>query len=175
MPYLTWAKLLNMTRCELEKWRRLARPRAFPYVAVIDVAHSCNLRCPYCPTGAGRKSGRGRRMIDPLLVTKTLDELDKYLLSAVMYNWGEPLLHPQLPGIVRIIHERRIFTAISTNLSISNKEALAELCEASLDHLTVSLSGATQEVYARYHGHGDLALVLENIRYLASYKKRNRL
>lgn len=172
---MTPAKLLNGIRCEWEKWRRVVRPRAFPYVAVIDVANLCNLRCPYCPTGARRKSGRAERMIDPLLVNRMLDELGKYLISVNLYNWGEPLLHPQIVEIVRMIHNRRIFTKISTNLNTYNKDTLVELCEAGLDYLTVSFSGASQEVYEQYHRRGKLDVVLENIRYVTAYKKKNHL
>jgi len=175
MPYLTSAKLLNVIRCEMEKWRRVVRPRAFPYVAVLGIANICNLSCPYCPTGARRKSGRTERMIDPLLVKKMLDELDKYLISVNLYNWGEPLLHPQIAEIVRMIHNRRIFTKISTNLNTYNREVLIELCEAGLDYLMVSFSGASQEVYEQYHRRGNLDVVLENIRYLTDYKRRNNL
>ena len=175
MPHLTLAKLLNLIRCEMEKWRRVVRPRAYPYMAVIDTGNTCNLRCPYCPTGATHKSGRAERMIDTLLVKKLLDELDKYLIMVDLYNWGEPLLHPQIVEIVRMIHNRRIFVKISTNLNTYNKETLLELCEAGLDYLMVSLSGASQEVYEQYHRRGNLAVVLENIRYLTAFKRRNNL
>jgi organic radical activating enzyme len=174
-PYLTPAKLVNVLRSESEKWFRVVRPRAFPYVAVADVANLCNLQCPYCPTGARRSSGRARKLIDPLLLKKMLDELDKYLLSVNLFNWGEPLLHPQISDMVRMIHARRIFTQISTNLNTSHRETLAELCEAGLDYLTVSVAGATQEVYEQYHCGGNLQLVLENIRYLTAFKRRHRL
>jgi hypothetical protein len=39
MPYMTPVKLLNVIRGEQEKWRRVVRPQAFPYLAVIDVAN----------------------------------------------------------------------------------------------------------------------------------------
>jgi organic radical activating enzyme len=175
LPYMTPAKLLNVIRCEREKWRREVRPQAFPYLAVIDVANLCNLSCPYCPTGARRKSGRTERLIDPLLVNRMLDELDKYLISVNLYNWGEPLLHPQIAAMVRMIHNRRIFTKISTNLNTDKKEVLADLCDAGLDYLTVSFSGASQEVYEHYHRGGNLDVVWENIRYLTAYKKKNNL
>jgi organic radical activating enzyme len=172
---MTPVKLLNVIRGEREKWRGVVRPHAFPYLAVIDVANICNLRCPYCPTGARRKSGRAESLIDPLLVKRMLDELDKYLISVNLYNWGEPLLHPQIAAMVRMIHNRRIFTKISTNLNTDNKEVLVDLCEAGLDYLTVSLSGASQKVYEHYHRGGNLDVVWENIRYLKAYKRKNNL
>jgi pyruvate-formate lyase-activating enzyme len=175
MQYLTPAKLLNVILCEMEKWRRVVRPRAFPSVAFIDVVNTCNLRCLYCPTGIRRKSGRAEKFIDPLLVERMLDELGKYLIGVNLYNWGEPLLHPQIVQIVRMIHNRRIFTKISTNLNTYNRELLVELCEAGLDYLIVSFSGVSQGVYEKYHCRGNLDRVLENIRYLTAYKRRNNL
>jgi MoaA/NifB/PqqE/SkfB family radical SAM enzyme len=174
MPYVTLAKAVNVIRCEAEKWLRVARSKAMPYVAVVDVANRCNLRCPYCPTGARRPSGRDKRMIEPLLVKKLLDELDRYLISVNLYNWGEPLLHPQISQMVKMIHERRVFTQISSNLSIANKELVAEVCRAGLDYLTVSVGGASQKVYESYHRGGTLETVLDNIRHVADYKRKNK-
>jgi organic radical activating enzyme len=174
-PYLTPAKLVNVLRSELEKWFRVVRPRSFPYLAVADVANLCNLQCPYCPTGAKRSSGRAQKLIEPRLVQKMLDELDKYLLSVNLFNWGEPLLHPQIAAMIRMIHKRGIFTKISSNLNTTHQETLAELCDAGLDYLTVSAAGASQAVYEQYHRGGNLEAVWENIRYLTAYKRRHRL
>ncbi len=74
-PYLTPAKVLNALHCEWEVLRREVRPRSRPYVAVVDVANFCNLRCPYCPTGAQRNSGRPKTHIQLEHVQKLLDEV----------------------------------------------------------------------------------------------------
>jgi MoaA/NifB/PqqE/SkfB family radical SAM enzyme len=174
-PYLTLKKLLNLLRCEWEKLRRVVHPRSFPYVAVIDVVNACNLRCPYCPTGARRQSGRKKIMVEPAQVQRLIDEYGDYLISAHLYNWGEPLLHPQIADLVKMFHSRRIFTTISTNLNIKNPKLLENLCEANLDHLVISLSGANQETYARYHRQGSLELVLENVDHLVKFKRNNNL
>jgi organic radical activating enzyme len=175
IPYMTLPKILNGLRCETEKWQRVVRPKARPYVAVIDVANRCNLRCPYCPTGARRPSSRDTRLIEPLLVKQLLDELDQYLISVNLYNWGEPLLHPQIAQMVRMIHERWIFTKISSNLNIAKPELLTEVCRAGLDYLTVSVAGASQGVYETYHRGGKLQTVFDNIKHVAAYKKKYNL
>jgi len=173
-PYLTAAKLRNFLQCEAEALRRDPEPRAFPYIAILEVAGICNLRCRYCPTGVGRDSGRKQRLISPFLIQKLLAELGRYLVSVNLYNWGEPLLHPQLPEIVRLLHQNRIFTSVSTNLNISRRDSLADLCDAGLDHLLISVSGASQEVYERYHRWGTYGLVLDNLKFLTDYKRRHR-
>lgn len=175
LPYLTPAKVVNVLHCEAEALRRAARPRSFPYIAFVDVVNACNLRCPYCPTGAQRESGRQLTTIDLAHVQRLLDELGDYLISANLFNWGEPLLHPQLSTIVEMIHQRQIFTQISTNLSLPKQDLLKDLCDAGLDYLTISMSGATQSVYEIHHRRGDAELVWDNIKRLVDYKrKRNK-
>lgn len=172
--YLTSRKLVNLLRCELEKRKRVAEVRSFPYVAVLDVTNLCNLRCPYCPTGSRRNAGRGVRTMDLSAVDRLLEEFGDSLISVNLFNWGEPLLHPQLATIVSRIHDRRVFTQISSNLSGDYKAALEDICRAGLDYLVVSTSGASQEVHELYHRNGRLALVADNIRAIADFKHTHR-
>jgi Radical SAM superfamily/Iron-sulfur cluster-binding domain len=108
-------------------------------------------------------------------VQRLVDELGQHLISAHLFNWGEPLLHPQIAEMVKMFHVRRIFTAISSNLNAGRKKVLEDLCDSGLDHLAVSISGASQDIYEQYHRTGKLAVVLENTLHLADYKKRKRI
>lgn len=177
LPYITLPKVGNALLCEWEKFRKVALPRSIPYTAVIDVMTRCNLTCPYCPTGCRRDSGRTRHVIDVSLVNKLIEDVGHLLISANLYNWGEPLLHPQLPTMIDLFHRQRIFTRISTNLSIRNHDVILDACDAGLDYMIVSLSGASQETHERYHRGGDLDLVLENVRRVMEHRRvtgRNR-
>ena len=168
--YWTPLKLWNLLHCELEKRRRTISTQAMPYVAVIDVTNACNLRCPGCPSGAG-VYGRPKTMLDLGRLARFLDETGRYLLLASLYNWGETLLHPQAPEIVKMVHERRIFTSISTNLNIRNLDRLNAICDAGLDYLIISADGATPESYRKYRVGGDFELVLSNIKHVAEYRR----
>lgn len=168
--YWTPLKLWNLLHCELEKRRRTISTQAMPYVAVIDVTNTCNLRCPGCPSGAG-VYGRPKTMLDLGRLARFLDETGRYLLLASLYNWGETLLHPQAPEIVKMVHERRIFTSISTNLNIRNLDRLNAICDAGLDYLIISADGATPESYRKYRVGGDFELVLSNIKHVAEYRR----
>jgi len=171
-PYVTPRKFANAVRCELERLHRNTRPRALPYVAIVDVSSTCNLKCPYCPTGNRRPSGRSSSLIDVAAVQSLIHEMGDYLVTANLYNWGEPLLHPHIAEMVSLFHERGIATILSSNLNTQNRKVLEDLCDAGLDLLVVSLSGATQETYERYHRGGQLELVKENTQHLMAYRKR---
>ncbi len=174
-PYLTRAKFLNLVRCGWGAWHSHPRPRALPCVAIIDVANACNLCCPFCPTGARRPSGRRRTLMELATIEKLLAELGPYLITANLYNWGEPFLHPHLADIVALFHRCRIFTSVSTNLNVAATHRLTAVMDAGLDHLVVSLSGVSPEVYTRYHQGGDFSLVLADLRHLIAYKRRYKL
>ncbi len=175
IKYVTPKKMLNFARCELDVLRRTPVPSSIPYSAVIDVTNICNLKCPYCPTGARRKSGRTDRMVDPANVEKLLNEIGDYLISVNLYDWGEPFLHPRIADMVRMCHDRGIFTMISSNMNTLNQKSMDEVCKAGLDYLVVSLSGATQEVYEKYHRGGKIEKLIENVRHISEFKKKHGL
>jgi pyruvate-formate lyase-activating enzyme len=174
-PYITPKKLVNLVRCEAEKYRRVSRPKSFPYIAVIDVTNTCNLRCRYCPTGVRRESGRERGMIDVSVIRKLIDEIGSYLISACLFNWGEPLLHPRISAIVSMFHEARIYTNISSNLSLQRPEILDSACNAGLDYIVVSLSGASQAIHEIYHQKANIDWVIDNTRRLIENRRRRGL
>ncbi len=174
-PYVTPRKISNVAQCEVEKYRRVLSPKSLPYVAVIDITNTCNLCCPYCPTGTRRDSGRKPGMIDIPVVRKLIDEVGEYLVSANLFNWGEPLLHPRIAEITSMFHDARIYTTISSNLSLPRQEVLETVCNAGLDYMMVSISGASQAVHEIYHQKANLQTVIENTRSLISYKKARGL
>jgi pyruvate-formate lyase-activating enzyme len=169
---LTWKRLANLYLSRYEAFRLRPVLRSRPSRLVIEPTNVCNLRCPYCQTGAGRLGRRAALMpLEPYL--KGLDEIGDYLLLVEVFNWGEPMLHPELPAIVAAASARGIATRVNTNLSIPFTSDDAErLVESGLTDLFVSVDGATQEVYERYRVGGDLARVVQNCRLVAEAKRR---
>jgi MoaA/NifB/PqqE/SkfB family radical SAM enzyme len=175
VKYLTRSKVSNFLTREYERLKRASLPKGFPFHAVVDVSNSCNLECPYCPTGRRQNSGRTEHIIDVDLVKTFLDRYGKYLIAADLFNWGESLLHPRISDIVHLFHERNIFHQISSNLNLKNRSTIERLCDAGLDVLIVSISGTTQDIYEQYHRRGNLSLVIDNLKHLIDYKKRMHL
>ena len=171
--YLTPKKIFNFLNCEKEKLQRKSWQNSIPYIAIIDVSNKCNLHCPYCPTGAKRKSGRDTSTIDLAHIERLLDDIGSYLISVNLFNWGEPFLHPQITEIIKMFHKKKIATHISSNLNVANKDIMEGISQAGLDYLTVSLSGISQEIYQRYHRGGRFDLMRENLEHLITYKREH--
>lgn len=173
--YSTPRKFANLVRAKLEQHTRALKPTSLPYRAAVDVVNTCNLKCPLCPTGQ-RRFGRDVQLMPVERLDGLLDEFGDYLYMLDFFNWGEPLLHPQIGEFVERVHKRNIFTRISSNLShTKRREQIEAVCDAGLDYMLLSIDGATQDVYEQYRKGGNLELVLDNVAHIVNYKRINRL
>jgi MoaA/NifB/PqqE/SkfB family radical SAM enzyme len=144
-----------------------------PRSAIIDVFDACNLRCPLCPTGARVARESPARMSTERFVDILAQMPDLQIVH--LFNWGEPLLHPQIIELVRIASSRRIASTIHSNLSVERPgEFFADLVRAGLVALVASIDGASQQSYERYRRGGDLNLVLGNLAKVVSAKRALR-
>ena len=88
-----------------------------------------------------------------------------------LFSWGEPLLHPGIHQLIRIVQDAGIPCNLSSNLNVPiNFDAIMAANPACFK---ISLSGFTQEVYGFSHRGGDIDRVKENMIALAEAKKRN--
>jgi MoaA/NifB/PqqE/SkfB family radical SAM enzyme len=138
---------------------------------LMDVVGSCNLRCPSCPvgnTGPLNESG----LVDVELFGRVIEKAVRdYRISMVsLFNWAEPLLHPRLPQLIRIVRNHGVPCAISSNLNLLRNAD--EIFRAAPEQFRISLSGFTQDTYGRTHVRGQIERVKENMVLLASSKKR---
>ncbi len=139
----------------------------------IDICGACTLRCPSCPQGNVKDYRLPQGFMAPELlqriVTKARSECRRPSIS--LFNWAEPLLHPQLPELVRIVQDAGLPCHLSSNLDIlPDADALMAANPASL---RISTSGFSQEIYGRTHRGGDVERVKQHMAELAEAKQRN--
>jgi MoaA/NifB/PqqE/SkfB family radical SAM enzyme len=145
-----------------------------PYQYFIDIINICNLRCPQCPNGQGIL-GRPPGLMTRDQYRQIIDEIAPYAYRVELYNWGEPLLHPEVVDFIRYARQRRIIVGISSNLHRLDARLSRELIESGLNRLLVSIDGVTQETYQKYRRGGNLELVLGNLhRFIELRKTFNR-
>ncbi len=109
----------------------------------FDIVGGCQLRCVGCPN-----SGIDPRpeFISPDLFRRCLANIDVERISLLrLFNYGEPLLHPDLEEIGRILLESPIKThwvEISTNAQSHAEEKLEALVAmGAINLLTISCDG----------------------------------
>lgn len=148
--------------------------RGYPPVLTIESTNVCNLRCPFCFTGAG-EVGRQVSMIPLPLYEKVLNELGDYLLHLEFYNWGEPLLNKNIYEMIRLARGKGISTVVSTNFSMPfDSDRATRLVTSGLDLLGVSIDGARQESYEKYRVRGNLETIVKNVRLVNDAKQSLR-
>ncbi len=170
---------LSRSRARVMRWLQPVRYLPFalgrapsPRSITIDPLSRCNLRCPLCPTGRGHSTSAGKGILTLPLYTKILDQLPK-LRTLMLFNWGEPLLHPQIEEIIAIASRRGIKVHAHSNLSLKKDDAFFErLIDAGLSSLWVSIDGASEATYTRYRVGGDFGLAIANLERLAKARRR---
>lgn len=92
-----------------------------------------------------------------------------------LYEIGEPLHHPELLKCIGYAHKNRIGTVISTTLSLKKQDTYwRDLVSSGLDRLIVAIDGTTEAVYNRYRTHGDLNLVMDNLKKIMQFREEER-
>lgn len=148
-----------------------AKRKFFMNIEVLGMGQ-CNLRCPSCPVGNLPEVRNPMGAMRPELLSQIMSKAtaECVVTGAGLFNWAEPLLHPRIEDLVRIVEEHRVPCFLSTNLNdIRNLEAALR---ANPTELRVSVSGFTQEIYGRTHRGGNIETVKRNMAELARLLKQ---
>ncbi len=162
--YKNFKKLFNLFKGIIAEKKKSILLNHLPYIIYIDPTNICPLRCPLCPTGL-RLQGRKTGFMKFSTCKKIIDQLKDSLFFVRLYNWGEPLLNPEIFKMIDYISSNKIGSIISTNLLV-DKEILGNLVNSSLDYLIVSLDGTSKISYEKYRKGGDFEKVLKNLKIL---------
>jgi hypothetical protein len=145
--------------------------RFFFNIEVLGMGQ-CNLRCPSCPTGNYREIQNPMGLMKPEVMQQIMSKaVSECTVTGVgLYNWAEPLIHPQIGRLVTIVQSHNVPCNLSSNLNdIRNLEGALRANPA---ELRVSVSGFTQEVYGVTHRGGDIDVVKANMTKLAELRRQ---
>ena len=105
-----------------------------PYMAHIVPMRRCNLACTYC--------NEFDDFSDPVPLAemeRRIDDLGRLGTSVITISGGEPLLHPELDGIIRRIRKTGAIAGMITNGYLLMPERIERLNKAGLDHMQISI------------------------------------
>jgi MoaA/NifB/PqqE/SkfB family radical SAM enzyme len=146
----------------------------YPLHAQVELTGYCQLRCPFCRTGADLRRDypevhRGLMTRETFL--RIMEQVPS-LAHLLLYNWGEPLLHKDLVWFLDAAKSLGKITEISSNMQFL-PDAMAEgMVRAPLDFIRVSCDGTTQKAYEVYRKGGSLEKLLANADKLVDYKRK---
>ncbi len=139
----------------------------------IDIGNYCNLRCPFCVTGAKEQTmPQGFMSVDNF--ARIIDKIRPFAELIGLYNWGEPFLNPRVFQIIRTAAVHGIKVHIDSNLSFRDfDDAYVDaVIDSGLYSLFASIDGVSQESYQTYRVGGNAARVFANLEKLIRAKKR---
>ena len=103
---------------------------------------------------------------------RTLQEVASTAHTIQFYFQGEPLLHPDLPQMIREAHDAGLYTIVSTNAQALTQPLADQLVTSGLDRIIISMDGLTDESYNAYRIGGSLEKCKEALGFLRKAKEK---
>ena len=107
--------------------------------ANLELTNHCNLHCSFCPTGNGRMTRKRGLMAEGLF--RRVLETSRPLQFVLLFQWGEPLLHPAFGRMATLARRLGARTFLTTNGTLLNDKRIGELLDAEVDRVTISVDG----------------------------------
>jgi tungsten cofactor oxidoreducase radical SAM maturase len=92
------------------------------------------------------------------------------LRRVVLSGLGEPLAHPEILEMVRLVRQQGLAVTVGSNGFFLDKVTSLELVQLGVDRLVISLDGISPETYVEVRG-GAMSRVIDNIRTLNEAKR----
>jgi len=167
-------KIFNWIFVEASGRIRTPKPWGMPTILQVEPTNRCNLRCSLCPVSEGltRKTG----FIEPGLFRRIIDEAAGHVFLILLWEWGEPFIHPDIYEVIAYARKKGIKLVSSSNGHIFARGNHAEkVVRSGLDSLIVAVDGISHETYTKYRRDGNLDTVLTGIRSVVAMKRKLNL
>jgi MoaA/NifB/PqqE/SkfB family radical SAM enzyme len=119
------------------EWRMIMKGIAstdHPVMAHIIPIRRCNLACTYC-----NEYDDFSKPVPFDTMTARLDQLADLGTTIITFSGGEPLLHPELDGLIAHVRRRGIIACLITNGYLLTPDRVRKLNDAGLDHMQISI------------------------------------
>lgn len=117
------------------------------------LTQGCNLRCRHCWIEPKYQTARRSYAALDLDLARSIIEQAKPLgLSSVKLTGGEPLLHPQIKGILDIVRSENLRLTVETNGVLCTPEMAQKMADCLNPFVSVSLDGAEAETHEWVRG-----------------------
>ncbi|HEY0590788.1 MAG TPA: radical SAM protein [Thermoanaerobaculia bacterium] len=156
-------------RAPLEALRRRAGWAPLPWGLDLLLTDACNLRCSYCPMGAGVDPGRPRRFVETAKAIAFLDSIAWFRPMVRLFG-GEPLLHPEWRRILEAAVARGLPVTLVTNGTLLRGLA-DDLVRSGI--LAVGISIDPPNANDRHRGEGVFAACADAVAALAAARERH--
>ncbi|MDR2659170.1 MAG: hypothetical protein LBC27_04185 [Spirochaetaceae bacterium] len=136
-----------------------------PISPSVEISGFCNLRCLACPRSDTLHPFETGGFMSLTDYEKVLNKLVKEIPMLHMMNlfiWSDPLLHPNLPDIIKMNSNLGLGSFLSTNLNIKT-EKLDDIIKSDPPYLKITCSGFGSKNYEMNQAGAKWELFYKNI------------
>jgi MoaA/NifB/PqqE/SkfB family radical SAM enzyme len=121
-----------------------------PMQATLYLTDKCNLKCGWCLRQGEMAGVSPAPPFCPTIVDELLRRFPS-IQAICLCGFGEPLLHPDLAGVIDRCKQHGLWTGLITN-GVLLQEAFPMLCEHRPSAISISLNAASAEEHAAETG-----------------------
>ncbi|MGH9863144.1 MAG: radical SAM protein [Candidatus Acidiferrales bacterium] len=139
----TLRRRLLAARRSYRSWWMVAKgllSRRHPLLAHLIPVRRCNLSCTYCNEWDDHSAP-----VPTEVLQQRLDLLAAMGTSIITISGGEPLLHPELDGVIRHIRRHGMLAGMITNGYLLTAERIEQLNRAGLEYLQISIDNVVPD------------------------------
>jgi MoaA/NifB/PqqE/SkfB family radical SAM enzyme len=129
----TWKRVHRRAR-EFKMVARGLLSAAHPVMAHVIPMRRCNLACAYC-----NEFDTQSKPVPLETMRARLDRLADLGTSVITFSGGEPLLHPELDGLIAHARRRGAIAGLITNGYLLTADRVRRLNHAGLEHMQISI------------------------------------
>ncbi|MFA6369257.1 MAG: radical SAM protein [Candidatus Shapirobacteria bacterium] len=141
----------------------LFNDKATPFPRLINcfITEACNFKCPMCHVVNSREMNKSHIPFSDF--KKIVLESKKYRPSFQLAG-GEPLLHPDLIKMIKLLNDNHMVNLVVTN-GLLLEEKAQQIIDSGLDYLAISLDGPDEETqYQRGYVKGSFDKIVKGIK-----------
>ncbi len=116
----------------------------------ISIIRDCNNRCIMC--GHWQDQKRKEKIITLEKFKILVNDLKELGIKKIRITGGEPLLHPNLFGMIKLAKEQDLFIEICTNGILVTEDMARKLVSARVDQVSISLDAGDEKLHDRIRG-----------------------
>lgn len=146
--------------------------RAIPNTLTIEPGTVCPLQCVFCPQ-INPDFDLPRNFLSFPAFQRITNNFSNSLERINLFNWGEPLLNPDISKMVSYASARGITSVVHSNVNSLTSQMAEALVAGGLSELTASIDGASEESYKRYRARGSFSAAMSNLKLLIDAKRKS--
>jgi radical SAM protein with 4Fe4S-binding SPASM domain len=118
-------------------------------IVVWNITRACNLKCVHCYNDSG--PNKPSKELTTNEAKSVLDNLAQFGVPSVLFSGGEPLMRPDLFGLIEYAGKHNLRTVISTNGTLITADMARKIKDGGVSYVGVSLDGI-DEVNDKFRG-----------------------